>query len=121
MVIIIIYWMAGKDLGGFVLMGELQKPELCNGRVEGKAFAFKTLLRFLHIRFNFCCRRNGGKPEEIFTTAATNRGPWVRFTLWGAGGGRERPTEGCTSPSALCLIPVPDWEGVADPRLDCGK
>lgn len=61
--VIIIYWIAGKDLGGFVLMGELQEHELCNGRVKKKAFTFKALLRFLHMRFNFCRRRNGGKPE----------------------------------------------------------
>lgn len=98
-------------------MGELQEHELCDGRVEGKAFAFKTLLRFLHIRFNVCRRRNGGKPEEISTIAAANRGLWGRFAVWGTGGGRERPTEGRTSPSALCSTPVPDWEGVADHPL----
>lgn len=57
MVIIIIYWIAGKDLGEFVLMGELQ--------VEGKAFTCETLLCFLHIRFNFCRWRNRGKPQTV--------------------------------------------------------
>jgi len=68
--VIIIYWLAGKDLGGFVLMSQLQEHELCNGRVKGKTLTFVTLLHFLHIRFNSCRSRNGEKLEQISTSAA---------------------------------------------------
>lgn len=95
MVIIIIYWIAGKDLGEIVLMGELQEHELCKGRVERKAFTFKTLLHFLPIRFNVCRRRNGGKPEQI-TAITAAEGCGFRFSIWRIRG--ERPTEGPTIP-----------------------